>query len=172
MEKWKKHCSVLYMYISKCISGLQDCDTLVYEVHLLWDPSRVVCKTCYELTEGLLNKLLIQRLIIDYIFKARTVGPELGKGLLSCVSQNTLRKESLIVVVTLGSMLRWIWNSDDKNLGRLWLAYTELQGDFTCYNSYLLTLGTLRSQNSAYGGPMWACSQTINYWKGSWADVD
>ena len=28
-------------------------------------------------------------------------------------------------------------------------------------NSYLLTLGTLRSQNSAYGGP-----------KGSWADVD
>ncbi len=21
-----------------------------------------------------------------------------------------------------------------KNLGRLWLAYTELQGDFTCYN--------------------------------------
>ena len=27
-----------------------------------------------------------------------------------------------------------------KNLGRLWLASTELQGDFTCYNSYLLTL--------------------------------
>ena len=25
-----------------------------------------------------------------------------------------------------------------KNLGRLWLAYTELQGDFTRYNSYLL----------------------------------
>ncbi len=38
-----------------------------------------------------------------------------------------------------------------KNLGRLWFAYTELQGDFTCYNSYLLTLGTLHSQNSAYG---------------------
>ncbi len=34
-----------------------------------------------------------------------------------------------------------------KNLGRLWLAYTELQGDFTCYHSYLLTLGTLHSQN-------------------------
>ena len=34
-----------------------------------------------------------------------------------------------------------------KNLGRLWLAYTELQGDFTCFNSYLLTLGTLYSQN-------------------------
>ena len=33
-----------------------------------------------------------------------------------------------------------------KNIGRLWLAYTELQGDFTCYNSYLLTLGTLHSQ--------------------------
>ncbi len=28
-----------------------------------------------------------------------------------------------------------------KNLGRLWLAYTELQGDFTCYKSYLLTPG-------------------------------
>ena len=36
-----------------------------------------------------------------------------------------------------------------KNLGRIWLAYTcytELQGDFTCYNSYLLTLSTLESQ--------------------------
>ncbi len=43
----------------------------------------------------------------------------------------------------------------DKNLGRLWLAYTELQGDFTCYNSYLLTLGTLHSQNSAYSGPIY-----------------
>ena len=32
-----------------------------------------------------------------------------------------------------------------KNLGRLWLAYTEIQGDFTCYNSYPLTLGTLHS---------------------------
>ncbi len=42
-----------------------------------------------------------------------------------------------------------------KNLGRLWLAYTELQGDFTCYKSYLLTLGTLHSQNSAYGGPIY-----------------
>ncbi len=29
-----------------------------------------------------------------------------------------------------------------KNLGRLWLAYTEPWGNFTCYNSYLLTLGT------------------------------
>ncbi len=27
----------------------------------------------------------------------------------------------------------WLW------LWRLWLAYTELQGDFTCYNLYLLT---------------------------------
>ncbi len=27
-----------------------------------------------------------------------------------------------------------------KKLGRLWLGYTELQGDFCCYNSYLLTL--------------------------------
>ena len=26
-----------------------------------------------------------------------------------------------------------------KNLLRLWLAYTELQDDITCYNSYLLT---------------------------------
>ncbi len=43
-----------------------------------------------------------------------------------------------------------------KNLGQLWLAYTELQGDFTCYNSYLL---------------MWACSDTSSHWKGSWADV-
>ncbi len=42
-----------------------------------------------------------------------------------------------------------------KNLGRLWLAYTELLGDFTCCNSYLLTLGTLHSQNSAYGGPIY-----------------
>ena len=31
-----------------------------------------------------------------------------------------------------------------KNLGRLWLAYTELKGDFTCGNLYLLTLGSLR----------------------------
>ncbi len=31
-----------------------------------------------------------------------------------------------------------------KNLGRLWLAYTELQGDFKRYNSYLLTLGTFK----------------------------
>ncbi len=43
----------------------------------------------------------------------------------------------------------------DKNLGRLWLAYTELQGNFTCFNSYLLTLGTLHSQNSSYGGPIY-----------------
>ena len=42
-----------------------------------------------------------------------------------------------------------------KNLGRLWLAYTELQGDFTWKNSYLLTLGTLHSQNSAYSGPIY-----------------
>ena len=28
------------------------------------------------------------------------------------------------------------WNT--KNLGRLWLAYKELQADFTCYNSYAL----------------------------------
>ncbi len=33
-------------------------------------------------------------------------------------------------------------SSNVKNLGRLWLAYSEVQGDFTCYNSYLLTLGT------------------------------
>ena len=33
-----------------------------------------------------------------------------------------------------------------KNLGRLWVANTEIQDDFTCYNSYLLTLCTLHSQ--------------------------
>ncbi len=54
-----------------------------------------------------------------------------------------------------------------KNIGRLWLAYTELQGDFTCYNSYLLTLATLHSQLR-----MWACSDTTSYWKGSWAVID
>ncbi len=71
-----------------------------------------------------------------------------------------------------------------KNIGRLWLAYTELQGDFTCFNSYLLTLGTLHSQNSAYGCPInepplwqyqlriWACSGTTSYLKGSWAVID
>ncbi len=48
-----------------------------------------------------------------------------------------------------------------KNLGRLWLAYTELQGDFTCYNSHLLTLGTLHSQNSAYGGPIYTKQKTL-----------
>ncbi len=42
----------------------------------------------------------------------------------------------------------FVWNALQvldirKNLGRLWLAYTELQGDFTCFYSYLLTLGTL-----------------------------
>ncbi len=76
--------------------------------------------------------------------------------------------------------------TNPKNLGRLWLAYTELQGDFTCYNSYLLTLGTLHSQNSVYGSPiyikelllwqyqlrMWACFGTTSYWKGSWAVVN
>ena len=36
-----------------------------------------------------------------------------------------------------------------KNLGRLWLAYTEIQGDFTWYNLYLLTPGTLHGHNSA-----------------------
>ncbi len=36
--------------------------------------------------------------------------------------------------------------SNSKNLGRLCLAYTKLQGDFTCFNSYLLTLGTLHQQ--------------------------
>ena len=32
------------------------------------------------------------------------------------------------------------------------LAYKELQSDFACYNSHLLTLGTLQSHDSAYGG--------------------
>ncbi len=31
-----------------------------------------------------------------------------------------------------------------KKLGRLWLAYTEVQVDFSCYNLYPLTLDTLR----------------------------
>ncbi len=48
-----------------------------------------------------------------------------------------------------------------KNLGRLWLAYTELQVEFTCYNSYLLTLTMI-----------WGCSDTLTYWKGSWAYID
>ncbi len=30
--------------------------------------------------------------------------------------------------------------ASEMNLGRLWLAYTELQSDCTCYNSYLLIL--------------------------------
>ncbi len=30
-----------------------------------------------------------------------------------------------------------------KNLGRLWLAYTEFRANSTCYSSFLLTLGTL-----------------------------
>ena len=33
-----------------------------------------------------------------------------------------------------------------KNLGRLWLAYTGLQVDFTSFNSYLLAQATLQSQ--------------------------
>ena len=37
-----------------------------------------------------------------------------------------------------------------KNLGRLWLAYAELQIEFTCYNSYQLTLGTLHGQNHTH----------------------
>ena len=39
------------------------------------------------------------------------------------------------------------WNT--KNLGRLWLAYTELQVDFTSCNWILLTMGILHSYNSA-----------------------
>ena len=61
-----------------------------------------------------------------------------------------------------------------KNLGRLWFAYRELQGAFSCHNSYLLTLGTLHSQNSdpyKYQVRMWAFSNTIRQWKGSWAFV-
>ena len=42
-----------------------------------------------------------------------------------------------------------------KNLGRLWLPYTELQGGFYML---LLTLGTLRSGNVA-------CHDTIRYHK-------
>ncbi len=38
-------------------------------------------------------------------------------------------------------------SSTSKNLGRLWLAYTELQGDFTCCNSYLLTQITVSSKD-------------------------
>ncbi len=39
-----------------------------------------------------------------------------------------------------------------KNLGRFWLAYSELQGDF-------------------YMHQLWACSDTSSYWKGSRAHV-
>ncbi len=48
------------------------------------------------------------------------------------------------------------WVQKGKNVGQLWLAYTELQGDFTGYTStYLLTLDTLPGQNSAQGGPIY-----------------
>ncbi len=44
-------------------------------------------------------------------------------------------------------MVKMVGEDIINNLGRLWLViyrtYTELQGDFTCFNSYLLTLGTL-----------------------------
>ncbi len=77
-----------------------------------------------------------------------------------------------------------IYPQSNKNLGRLWLAYTELEGDFTCYNSYLLTLGTFHSQNCTvlhrikeppiwqYQLRMWACSGNANYWQGSWAVIN
>ncbi len=39
-----------------------------------------------------------------------------------------------------------------KNLGRFWLAYAELQVEFTCYNSNLLTLVTLHSQTPLFTG--------------------
>ncbi len=42
-------------------------------------------------------------------------------------------------VMNFESMVRISDNDTEKNLGRLWLAYTELQGDCTCYKSYLLT---------------------------------
>ncbi len=54
---------------------------------------------------------------------------------------------------------------DYKNLGRLWLAYTELQGDFTCYKSHLLTLGTLHSQNSACSGPIYTKQNVLVFYK-------
>ncbi len=37
-----------------------------------------------------------------------------------------------VVAITLLTQSQW---QGIKNLGRLWLAYTELQGDFWCYNS-------------------------------------
>ncbi len=46
-----------------------------------------------------------------------------------------------------------------KNLGRLWLAYTGLQGKFC-----MLLI--------SFDSRMWACHDTIRYQKGSWAFVD
>ncbi len=46
-----------------------------------------------------------------------------------------------------------------KNPGWLWLAYTELQGDF-----YMLQL--------THQVRIWACSGTTSHWKGSWAFID
>ncbi len=68
-------------------------------------------------------------------------------GVFSCVSYANL-PVCVYGHTALKGLMSIQWT---KNLGRLWLAYTELQGDFTCYSSYLLTLGTLHSQNSAYG---------------------
>ena len=63
-----------------------------------------------------------------------------------------------------------------KSLGRLWLAYTELQNEF-----YMLQLTSIDSRHLTqpelslkkhYHVRMWACHDTIRYQKGSWAFVD
>ncbi len=64
-----------------------------------------------------------------------------------------------------------------KNLGRLWLAYTELQGDFymlhlESVNSGHFTQPELRMTPITASYRKWACLDTITYKKGSWAEVD
>ncbi len=56
-----------------------------------------------------------------------------------------------------------------KNQGRLWLAYTELQGNF-----YMLQLIYVDSRHftQSYQVRIWACSGTTSHWKGSWAFID
>ncbi len=82
-----------------------------------------------------------------------------------------------------------------KNLGRLWLAYTELQGDVYMlqliyvdsrhFTQWYLSLGwsdLLEIKNIIfcikepplwqYQVRIWACSGTNSHWKGSWALID
>ena len=67
---------------------------------------------------------------------------------------------------TLWKLCDGIWT----NLRGHWLAYTELQGDFTSCNSYLLTL--IPGWGAPVAGGQFIQVLATIYWKGSWAIIN